>query len=53
LTELPPREVLEERLRRAIEAARNQLILGATGVDAMIDLAPPRGATPRGKGRQK
>lgn len=33
LTELPPRKVLEERLRRAIEAARNSLVLRA-GVDA-------------------
>jgi predicted nuclease of restriction endonuclease-like (RecB) superfamily len=29
LTEFPPREVLEERLRRAIEAARNRLTLGS------------------------
>lgn len=28
LTELPPREVLEDRLHRAIEAARNRLVLG-------------------------
>ena len=28
LTELPPREVLQERLHRAIEAARNRLALG-------------------------
>ena len=37
LTELPPREVLEDRLHRAIEAARNRLVLGA-GVD--LDGAP-------------
>jgi predicted nuclease of restriction endonuclease-like (RecB) superfamily len=37
LTELPPREVLEDRLHRAIEAARNRLVLEA-GVD--INLAP-------------
>jgi hypothetical protein len=37
LTELPPREVLEDRLHRAIEAARNRLALEA-GVD--INLAP-------------
>lgn len=35
LTELPPREVLEDRLHRAIEAARNRLVLGTD-----IDLAP-------------
>jgi hypothetical protein len=29
LTELPPREVLEDRLRRAINAARNRLALSA------------------------
>lgn len=39
LTELPPREVLQERLHRAIEAARNRLALGA-GVDDAVDVAP-------------
>jgi hypothetical protein len=29
LTDLPAREVLEERLHRAIEAARNRLVRGA------------------------
>jgi len=53
LTELPPRRVLEERLHRAIEAARNRLVLGATGVDAVIDVAPTRDATPKRKGRKK
>lgn len=38
LTELPPREVLEDRLHRAIEAARNRLVLGAD-VD-VASLAP-------------
>jgi hypothetical protein len=52
-TELPPREVLEERLHRAIEAARNRLGLGAAGVDAVIDVAPTRGATLKRKGRKK
>ena len=51
LTELPPREVLEERLHRAIEAARNRLVLGA-GVDAVIDAPPTRTASKR-KGRKK
>ena len=41
MTELPPREVLEERLHRAIEAARNRLVLEA-GVDAAIDAVPTR-----------
>jgi len=53
LTELPPRQVLEERLHRAIEAARNQILLGAADVSIVIDVARPRGATPRRKGRQK
>jgi predicted nuclease of restriction endonuclease-like (RecB) superfamily len=53
LTELPPRKVLEERLHRAIEAARNRLVLGTTGVDAAIDVSPTRGATPKRKGRKK
>ncbi len=35
LTDLPPREVLEERLRRAMEAARNRLRLGA-GLDVDV-----------------
>jgi predicted nuclease of restriction endonuclease-like (RecB) superfamily len=52
LTELPPREVLEERLHRAIEAARNRLVLGAAGVDAVID-DPTRGAMPKRKERKK
>lgn len=39
LTELPPREVLQERLHRAIEAARNHLVLAA-GADAVIDVGP-------------
>lgn len=53
LTELPPRKVLEERLHRAIEAARNQLALGATGVDTVLDVAPTRVAAPRHKRRKK
>lgn len=45
LTELPPREVLEERLHRAIEAARNRLMLGA-GIDAALDVAPALASPP-------
>jgi predicted nuclease of restriction endonuclease-like (RecB) superfamily len=52
LTELPPRELLKERLHRAIEAARNRLVL-EVGVDAAFDSAPTRGATPKRKGRKK
>lgn len=37
LTELPPREVLEERLHRAIEAARDRLVLGAD-VNVMVNV---------------
>jgi predicted nuclease of restriction endonuclease-like (RecB) superfamily len=50
LTELPPREVLEERLRRAIEAARNQLVLGSD-LDAEISLKtlPAKGRGGRGR----
>jgi predicted nuclease of restriction endonuclease-like (RecB) superfamily len=39
LTDLPPREVLQERLHRAIEAARNRLVLGP-GLD--LELAAPK-----------
>ncbi len=39
LTELPPREVLEARLHRAIEAARNRLALGSEL--GARDLSPP------------
>ncbi|MBZ0234867.1 MAG: PDDEXK nuclease domain-containing protein [Deltaproteobacteria bacterium] len=39
LTELPPREVLEARLHRAIEAARNRLALGSEL--SALDLSPP------------
>jgi len=40
LTEFPPREVLEKRLRRAIEAARNRLTLGSD-LNAEISLKTP------------
>lgn len=46
LTELPPREDLEKRLHRAIEAARNRLVLDAD-VSAVIDVVP------KAKGRKK
>ena len=50
LTELPPREVLEERLHRAIEAARNRLILGASSDvdDSVAAPAPSTKRAPRG-----
>jgi RecB family endonuclease NucS len=44
LTDLPPREVLEERLHRAIEAARNRVALGQ-GLDA--GPSPTPAAKPR------
>lgn len=47
LTDLPPREVLEERLHRAIEAARNRLVIGPPAdVDIKLEVAMP---TPRAK----
>lgn len=52
LTELPPREVLAERLHRAIEAARNRLVLG-TDVDVVTDVTPTRTPTPRRKRRKQ
>jgi predicted nuclease of restriction endonuclease-like (RecB) superfamily len=52
LTELPPRKVLEERLHRAIEVARNRLVLEA-GVDTVTDVAHTRGTKPKRKGRKK
>jgi predicted nuclease of restriction endonuclease-like (RecB) superfamily len=52
ITELPPREVLEERLHRAIEAARHRLGLGAA-VDAVIEVAPTRTTRPKPKGHKK
>lgn len=45
LTELPPREVLQDRLHRAVEAARNRLVLGAG-----IEMDPPAGVPPRNSG---
>jgi predicted nuclease of restriction endonuclease-like (RecB) superfamily len=48
MTELPPREVLEERLHRAIEAARSRLVLGA-GMNASIDVVSTRGTKRRRK----
>ncbi len=41
LTGLPPREFLADRLHRAIEAARNRLVLGG-GPDIDLALAPSR-----------
>ena len=55
LTELPPREVLEDRLHRAIEAARNRLVLEA-GVDIDVaSVAPTATFNPKTKrkGRRK
>lgn len=51
-TELPPRKVLEERLHRTIEAARNRFVLEA-GVDTVIDVPRSHRAKPRRQGRRK
>jgi predicted nuclease of restriction endonuclease-like (RecB) superfamily len=48
LTELPSREVLEERLRRAIEAARNRLVLGS---DLDMEISPKAPPVKRRSGR--
>jgi len=47
LTELPPREVLQERLHRALEVARNRLRLGA---DSDVTAAPTTRATSSKRG---
>jgi predicted nuclease of restriction endonuclease-like (RecB) superfamily len=52
LTELPPREVLEERLHRAIEAARNRLVSGAD-LDSVVNVAPTRATMPKRKGPKR
>jgi hypothetical protein len=44
-----PREVLEERLHRAIEAARNRLVPGG-GIDASINVVSTHGTKRRRKG---
>lgn len=51
LTDLPPREVLEDRLHRAIEAARHRLVLGR-GLDVEL-AAPERPAKPRRPPRKR
>lgn len=52
LTELPPRKLLEERLHRAIEAARNRLVLEA-GIDPVIDVPHARPTKAKQRGRRK
>lgn len=52
LTELPPRKVLEERLHRAIEAARHRLVLEAS-VPSAIGVPHARVAKAKRKGRKK
>lgn len=51
LTELPPREVLEERLRQAIEAAHNRLGLGSD-LNAQMPLKTPPGKRRRHRRRE-
>jgi predicted nuclease of restriction endonuclease-like (RecB) superfamily len=54
LTDLPPREVLQERLHRAIEAARNRLVLGAgSDIDAGLSVPDPSTKRRRSRGRRK
>ena len=50
LTELPPREVLADRLHHAIEAARNRLVLGA---DVDVVLLAPTSSTVDSKRKRK
>jgi predicted nuclease of restriction endonuclease-like (RecB) superfamily len=52
LTELPPREVLEERLRRAIEAAHNRLALGSD-LNAQMPLKTPTAQRRSGRRRRE
>jgi predicted nuclease of restriction endonuclease-like (RecB) superfamily len=52
ITELPPREILQERLRRAIEAARSRLALGSD-LDTEISLpASPAKFQPERRSRK-
>lgn len=51
LTDLPPRKVLEERLHRAIEAARSRLAFGA-GMDVGVPAAKPPAGSPRTRGKK-
>jgi hypothetical protein len=51
MTDLPPRGVLEERLHRAIEAARNRLALGPA-LDADVGTSTPAPA-PRNAGGKR
>ena len=52
LTELPPRKVLEERLRYAIETARNHLVC-EPAVKPMIDVPRARVTKAKRKGHEK
>ena len=52
LTDLPPREVLEERLHRAIEAARNRLVIGSD-VNSVATMPTPHMNTGHARGRRK
>jgi predicted nuclease of restriction endonuclease-like (RecB) superfamily len=45
LTDLPPRELLEERLHRAIKAARDRVVLGQ-GLDADVKVPSPSAKSP-------
>lgn len=52
LTDLPPREVLQERLHRAIAAARNRLMLGP-GLDVDVSVPAPPATRRRARGKKK
>ncbi|MBK6520464.1 MAG: DUF1016 family protein [Polyangiaceae bacterium] len=50
LTDLPPREVLQERLHRALEVARNRLVLGPSlDVDVSVPTPPTKPRRAPGK----
>jgi hypothetical protein len=51
LTDLPPRKVLEERLHRAIEAARSRLAFGA-GMEVDVPAAKPPAGLRRIRGKK-
>jgi predicted nuclease of restriction endonuclease-like (RecB) superfamily len=53
LTELPRREILQERLRRAIEAARSRLVRSPDPNSEMSLLAPPAKSRPRRANRKR
>jgi predicted nuclease of restriction endonuclease-like (RecB) superfamily len=53
ITDLPPREILEERLHKAIEAARNRLVLGEALLNDMPKRPDNPGQTHRAQGKKE